>query len=72
MRDIEFRGKHTHALSSNEHLDGTWVYGLLCGKGCYIEPSDGNWKIIEAFTKANEMRSLMQKKIEEGAKADAM
>lgn len=30
MREILFRGKHTHVLPLNEHLDGTWVYGYLC------------------------------------------
>ncbi len=29
MREIEFRGMHTHMFSCNEHLDGTWVYGYL-------------------------------------------
>lgn len=30
VREILFRGKHTHVLPLNEHLDGTWVYGYLC------------------------------------------
>ena len=29
MREIEFRGMHSHMFSCNEHLDGTWVYGYL-------------------------------------------
>lgn len=27
-----FKGKHTHALPQNEHLDGAWVCGYLCDK----------------------------------------
>lgn len=30
MREIVFRGKHTHIEEKNEHLDGTWIYGYLC------------------------------------------
>ena len=40
MRNILFRGKHIHALSCNEHLDGTWVYGYYIGDG-YILTEDG-------------------------------
>lgn len=29
MEVIEFRGKHTHILGTNEKLDGKWVYGYL-------------------------------------------
>ena len=29
MREILFRGMHSHMFSCNEHLDGTWVYGYL-------------------------------------------
>ena len=28
-RKILFRGKHIHAMDSNEHLNGTWVRGYL-------------------------------------------
>ena len=42
--------------------DGTAIY-TYAG---YADDRDGNNKIVEAFTKANEMRVLMQKKIEEG------
>lgn len=39
MREILFRGKHIHAHSKNEHLDGTWVYGYLCDEN-YINTVD--------------------------------
>lgn len=32
-REILFRGKHIHAMDSNEHLNGTWVHGYLSDKG---------------------------------------
>lgn len=50
MREIKFRGLHTHAMSCNEHLNGTWVYGNLCGNGNYIEPEDGVEKLIDRDT----------------------
>ena len=28
----QYRGKHIHAISANEHLNGTWVYGYLAGE----------------------------------------
>lgn len=28
-RQIKFRAKHIHAISKNEHLNGTWVKGYL-------------------------------------------
>lgn len=37
-REILFRGKHIHALSQNEHLDGTWVYGYLCDENYINSP----------------------------------
>lgn len=38
MREILFRGKHIHALSKNEHLDGTWVYGYLSDENYINSP----------------------------------
>ena len=32
MRQILFRGKSIHTLPQNEHLDGTWIEGYLCGQ----------------------------------------
>ncbi|WP_242996894.1 YopX family protein [Lacrimispora amygdalina] len=49
-REIKFRAKHTHVMSGNEHLNGVWVYGYLCGNGCYIEPEDGIEKLIDCDT----------------------
>ena len=31
-REILFRGKHIHAMDSNDHLNGTWVHGYLSDK----------------------------------------
>lgn len=31
-REILFRGKHIHAMDSNEHLNGRWVHGYLSDK----------------------------------------
>ncbi len=47
-REILFRGKHIHVLSQNKHLDGTWVYGYLCGKN-YINSCDED-EYEEKFT----------------------
>ena len=38
MREILFRGKHTHAFSKNEHLDGRWIYGYLCDENYINSP----------------------------------
>lgn len=38
MREIIFRGKHIHAHSKNEHLDGRWVYGYLCDENYINSP----------------------------------
>lgn len=37
-REILFRGKHTHALPQNKHLDRTWVYGYLCDENYINSP----------------------------------
>lgn len=39
MREILFRGKHTHVLQANKHLNGIWVYGYLGDKN-YINSQD--------------------------------
>lgn len=39
LREVEFRGKHVHSLSSNQHLDGRWVYGYLSDKN-YINSAE--------------------------------
>lgn len=38
MREILFRGKHTHAFSKNDHLDGRWIYGYLCDENYINSP----------------------------------
>lgn len=49
-REIKFRAKHTHVMSGNEHLNGIWVYGYLCGNGYYIEPETGIEQLIDCDT----------------------
>lgn len=39
-----FRGKHVHAMSANEHLDGTWMYGYLCNED-YINTGSGEFLV---------------------------
>lgn len=37
-----YRGKHIHAISANEHLNGTWVYGYLAGENyIHVTYEDG-------------------------------
>lgn len=38
-REILFRGKHIHAMDSNEHLNGTWVHGYLSDKDYIYDTS---------------------------------
>nr|DAQ16206.1 MAG TPA: YopX protein [Caudoviricetes sp.] len=38
-REILFRGKHIHAMDSNEHLNGTWVHGYLSDKNYIYDKS---------------------------------
>lgn len=38
-REILFRAKHIHAMDSNEHLDGTWVYGYLSDENYIYDKS---------------------------------
>lgn len=47
-RKILFRGKHIHAIDSNEHLNGRWVHGYLSDKN-YIhdEHLEGEFLIDE-------------------------
>lgn len=47
-REILFRGKHIHAMDSNEHLNGTWVHGYLSDKNYINDKSlDGEFLIDE-------------------------
>lgn len=52
-REIRFRGKHVHVLGANDHLNGTWVYGLLAADD-YISVTydDGTYaeKLIDKNT----------------------
>lgn len=50
MREILFRGKHIHALSGNENLDGRWIEGYLSDKN-YINSTelDGEF-LVDAET----------------------
>lgn len=38
-REILFRAKHIHAISGNEHLDGTWVHGYLSDENYIYDKS---------------------------------
>lgn len=33
-----FRGKHIHAISQNQHMDGTWIEGYLSDKNYINSP----------------------------------
>lgn len=47
-REILFRGKHIHAMDSNEHLDGTWVHGYLSEKNYINDKSlEGEFLVDE-------------------------
>ncbi|MEE0258713.1 MAG: YopX family protein [Coprococcus comes] len=47
-REILFRGKHIHAMDSNEHLNGTWVHGYLSDKNYIYDKSlEGNFLVDE-------------------------
>ena len=48
MREILFRGKHIHAMDSNDHLNGTWVLGYLSDKNhIYDENLEGEFLVDE-------------------------
>lgn len=38
-REILFRAKYIHAISGNEHLDGTWVHGYLSDENYIYDKS---------------------------------
>lgn len=47
-REMLFRGKHIHAMDSNEHLNGTWVHGYLSDKNYINDKSlEGEFLIDE-------------------------
>lgn len=47
-REILFRGKHIHAMDSNEHLNGTWVHGYLSDENYIYDKSlEGEFLIDE-------------------------
>lgn len=47
-REILFRGKHIHAMDSNEHLNGTWVYGYLSDENYIYDKSlEGEFLVDE-------------------------
>ena len=47
-REILFRGKHIHAMDSNEHLNGTWVHGYLSDKNYIYDKSlEGEFLVDE-------------------------
>ncbi len=47
-REILFKGKHIHAMDSNEHLNGTWVHGYLSDKNYIYDKSlEGEFLVDE-------------------------
>ena len=47
-REILFRAKHIHATDSNEHLNGTWVYGYLSDENYIYDKSlEGEFLVDE-------------------------
>lgn len=47
-REMLFRGKHIHAMDSNEHLNGTWVHGYLSDKNYIYDKSlEGEFLVDE-------------------------
>lgn len=47
-REILFRGKHIHAMDSNDHLNGTWVHGYLSDKNYINDKSlEGEFLVDE-------------------------
>ena len=47
-REILFRGKHIHAMDSNDHLNGTWVLGYLSDKNYIYDKSlEGEFLVDE-------------------------
>lgn len=69
-REFLFRAKHIHALSQNEHFDGTWVYGYLCNENHIYSPeSEGEFLIdpetVCRYTGKNDMYGsrIMEKDI---------
>ena len=47
-REILFRGKHIHAMDSNDHLNGTWVHGYLSDKDYIYDKSlEGEFLVDE-------------------------
>ena len=49
-REIEFRGKHIHALDINKKLDGTWVYGYLCDDNYIYSEKLGGDMLVDKST----------------------
>lgn len=47
-REILFRGKHIHAMDSNEYLNGRWVHGYLSDKNYINDKSlEGEFLVDE-------------------------
>ena len=47
-REILFRGKHIHAMDSNDHLNGTWVHGYLSDENYIYDKSlEGEFLVDE-------------------------
>ncbi len=47
-REILFKGKHIHAVSENEHLDGRWIEGYLVDHNYIHSPElEGEFLIDE-------------------------
>lgn len=67
-REILFRAKHIHAITGNEHLNGTWVHGYLSDKDYIYDKSlEGEFLIDEdTICQYTELTDKNGKKIFEG------
>lgn len=67
-REILFRGKHIHAISKNQHLDGKWIKGYLAAANYINSPElEGEFLVDEETTgQYIELNDAYDKKIFDG------